>query len=229
MAGNKSFTGNTPRTGRQRSAEQVTARIQDVLNFINEFFGLTIPINFGKVFAIDDITGAITVKSALTLPSAILPDHTVVGDIAPNAGTLIQEWAVIGEDKKYKIGPDGSTGQIVTRDALGNLVFSNPPASTNFIDITGNFTASPNVNYNVDALAQITINTADVVPGFTVRIRPKHTVNFETDPAVVLYNGVNPFENQTTDLELNIQAEYTIYSQDGVALQIAVTAASTNI
>jgi hypothetical protein len=46
MAGNKSFTGNTPRTGRQRSAEQVTARIQDVLNYINEFFGLTIPINY---------------------------------------------------------------------------------------------------------------------------------------------------------------------------------------
>jgi hypothetical protein len=81
----------------------------------------------------------------------------------------------------------------------------------------------------VDANAQITINTVDVIPGFTIRVRPKHTVNFETDPAIVLYNGVNPFENQVTNLELEIQAEYKIYSQDGVALQITATAASTNI
>lgn len=229
MVGEKSFTGNKPRTGRQRSAEQVTSRIQDVLNYINEFFVLTEAVNFGKVFAIDDTTGDIVVKNALTLDSAILADHVVVGDIAPNEGTLIQEWAVIGDDQKYKIGPIGAVGQIVTLDATGDLVFTNPPASTNFIDVTGNFTATPNVNYNVDADANITIDTADVIPGFTIRIRPKHTVSFISNPAIALYNTVNPYENKSEDLELGCQAEYKIYSQDGVVLQITAQAASKNI
>ena len=230
MAGSKDFTGNLPRTGRQRSAEQVSARLEDLRGYLNEIFSLSDDVgNYGKVIGFNESTGEVDVFNALTLDTDILADHVVVGDVAPNEGTLIQEWAVIGDDKKYKIGPDGTTGQILTRDALGDLVFTDPPASTNFIDQNGNFTASPNVNYNIEAGAQITIDTVDVVPGFTVRFRPQYNEVFEDNNPVVLYNGVNPFENTTEDLQLDCSLVYTLYSQNGTNLEFSVEGVSSNI
>lgn len=233
MAGEKGFTDNVPRTGRQRSAEQVTARITDVLNYINEFFIFTgDPLNRGKVFGINAEApneDEITVFNALTLDDPIMADHVVVGDIAPNEGSLVQEWAVIGDDQKYKIGPIGSTGQIATLDALGNIIFTNPPASTNFIDQNGNFTVTPNVNYNIEAGVTITINDTDVVPGFVFKIRPQRNQNFEANNPVITYNGTNPFQNQSEDLNVDKNLEYTFFSQDGVTLQITADALSKDI
>ena len=226
----REFTGNTPRTGRQRSAEQVTARIQDVLDFVNEFFCFTVdPLNRGKVFGINDAVGfedEITVFNALTFDGVIPEDHVLVGD---DVGDLDAEWAVVGTDKRYDVGPDGTNGQIMVTDGNGALTFINPPASTTFIDQAGNFTATPNVNYNIEAGAQITINTIDVVAGFTIRLRPQYNEIFEDNNPVVLYNGVNPYENVAEDLELDCSYLYTIYSQNGTNLEFSVEAVSKNI
>lgn len=221
----KSFTGNLPRTGRQRSAEQVTARFNDLLGFINEFFvfGDT-PSNFGKVFALDDTTGAITVKDALTFDGTIPENHTL---IANATGALLSAFGVTGTDKRYIIGNDGTNGQIISTDGAGNLGFQDPPASTVFVDQTGNFTASNNINYNVDGDAQVTINSANVTAnGFTFRFRPKQGVNLVSNPVTLLYNSTNPYEGFTEDIIVDQNAVYTVYSQDGTTLQISAEALS---
>lgn len=230
MAGSKSFTGNQPRTGRQRSAEQVSARQTDLLNYLNEIFGLSDDtLNYGKVIGFNETTGEVDVFEAVVLDAPIDPDKVIVGDIAPNEGKFIQEFAVIGTDKKYTVGPVGTTGQIAALDALGNIVFINPPASSTFIDQAGNFTVTPNVNYNIEAGAQITVDTADVVAGFVVRFRPQYNEVFEDNNPVILYNGVNPFENQAEDLNLDCSLEYVLYSQNGINLEFAAISLSKNI
>lgn len=228
MAGEKAFTGNSPRTGRQRSAEQVTNRITDVLNYLNEFFVLTgDPLNWGTVFAIDELDGSITVKQALTFDGDIEEDKILIGD---NAGDLQLEYGVIGQDQKYTVGPVGSVGQLMQlANVNGEIIFVDPPASTAFIDQAGNFTASQNINYNIEAGVEITIDDADVVPGFTFRVRPQRTEDFEVSNPTILYNGVNPFQNQTEDLNLDKNFEYTIYSQDGTTLQVSAVALSQDI
>lgn len=227
----REFTGNTPRTGRQRSAEQVTARIQDVLDFVNEFFCLTVdPLNRGKVFGIDGTAGN---EDNITLFDVVKFSGTATDDqvLAFNdvSGLFEPNDSVLGLDKNYKIGNDGTNGQIMVTDGSGNLTFINPPASTVFIDQAGNFTATPNVNYNIEAGAQITINTADVVPGFTIRLRPQYNEIFEDNNPVLLYNGVNPYENQAENLELDCSYVYTVYSQNGTNLEFSVEAVSNNI
>lgn len=202
MAGSKAFTGNSPRTGKQRSAEQVRNRITDVLNYVNEFFIHTAdPLNWGTVFAIDELDGSITVK-----------------------------YGVIGQDQKYTVGPVGSVGQLMQlANVNGEIIFVDPPASTAFIDQAGNFTASQNINYNIEAGVEITIDDADVVPGFTFRVRPQRNQDFEASNPTILYNGTNPFQNQTEDLDLDKNFEYTFYSQDGTTIEFSAIALSKDI
>lgn len=226
MAGIKAFLGNLPRTGRQRSAEQVSARLNDLLSFVNEIFAFSTAPNFGKVLGFNATTGEIDVFSVLKFTGNVPNNKVLVGD---GAGALNPEFAVTGTTKRYNIGPDGTNGQLAVTDGAGNLTFTNPPVSTSYVDQAGNFTATPNVNYNIDDGAQITILTANVVPGFQFRVRPKYGENFFDNPPRLLYNGSDPYENTTEDLELDLQAEYLIYSTNGTNIQIAVKGISENV
>ena len=227
MVGDKSFTGNLPRAGKQRSAKQVADRLNNLLNNINEIFGLSNDTeNFGNVIAFD-ATGEITAVDAVTFTGTPTVGQILISD---GAGGFTIANSVTGSDKNYVVGPDGSNGQILNTDGSGNIGFQDPPASTVFIDQAGNFTAGNNINYNIDAGAQITIDNADVVAnGFTFRVRPKYNVDFESSNPVILYNGINAFENITEDLNLNANAVYTVYSQNGTNLQISVEGISENI
>jgi len=226
MAGIKAFLGNLPRTGRQRSAEQVSARLNDLLSYVNEIFAFSTAPNFGKVLGFNSTTGEIDVFSVLKYTGNVPNNNVLVGD---GTGALIPNFAVTGTAKRYNIGPDGTNGQLAVTNGAGSITFQNPPVSSSWVDQAGNFTVTPNVNYNIDDGAQITILTANVVPGFQFSVRPKYGENFFNNPPVVLYNGVDPIENTTENLELDIQAEYLIYSQNGTNIQISVKGISENV
>jgi hypothetical protein len=224
--GSKDFTGGVPRTGRQRSAEQVTARLDDLLDFINAIFVFSDDEdNYGKVIGFDEVTGEIDVFSVLKYEGTVPEGNVLVAD---DEGDLQPEPAVIGDDREYTIGPDGTNGQIAVTDGNGNITFINPPASDAFVDQTGNFTATPGVKYNIDAGAQITIDTDDVDSSFRFSIRPKYGQDLTATPAVLLYNSVNPYENYTENVNVSINAEYEIYSQNGVNLQLTAKGVSIN-
>jgi hypothetical protein len=226
MEGLKAFLGNLPRTGRQRSAEQVSARLNDLLSYVNEIFAFSTAPNFGKVLGFNSTTGEIDVFSVLKYTGNVPNNNVLVGD---GTGALIPNFAVTGTAKRYNIGPDGTNGQLAVTNGAGSITFQNPPVSSSWVDQAGNFTVTPNVNYNIDDGAQITILTANVVPGFQFSVRPKYGENFFNNPPVVLYNGVDPIENTTENLELDIQAEYLIYSQNGTNIQISVKGISENV
>tara|TARA_R110000823_G_scaffold217636_3_gene346972 strand:+ start:10112 stop:10795 length:684 start_codon:yes stop_codon:yes gene_type:complete len=226
MVGSKSFTGGQPRTGQQRSAEQIRARQDDLLAYLNEIFVFADTAgNYGKVVGFDDSTGELAVFEVLKYVGDVPVNKVLVGD---GIGGLDPEFAVIGSDTNYSVGPDGTNGQIAFTDGAGNIAFQNPPASTVFVDQAGNFTATPNVNYNIDGGAQITIDTGDVVAGFSFKVRPKYGEVFGVNNPVALYNSTNPFENFTENLNLNVDAEYEFYSQDGTTIEFTVKGVSKN-
>ena len=223
----KGFTGNTPRNGRQRSAQQVTARLQDLLNYINEIFVLTDNVlNYGKVIGFNSVTGAVEAVSVLKYSGSKPLNNGLIFDAS---GNLIPAFAVTGTNKRYNIGPDGTNGQIASTDGSGNITFVNPPASTAFINQSGNFTVTPSINYNIDAGAQITILTANVVAGFQFSVRPKYGQNFSSNPPRLLYNGVNLYENLAEFLDLDLNGEYLFYSTNGTNIEFSVKGVSENV
>jgi hypothetical protein len=144
-AGSKTFGAHTPTglpaTGQQRSAEQLTARFNDLLDHINEIFDLSLAANYNK-FLKFDVNGEVAVSDSIATDNGISltgTDSTNHGDIlyVDTNGTLVF------------LAPGASGQKLQTNGVNGNPSWVTLAATNAWEQKTTNFTTGDGGRYKV--------------------------------------------------------------------------------
>ena len=167
-AGSKSFGANSPTglptTGRQRSAEQITARLNDLLDHVNEIFDESVAANYNK-FIKFDVNGEIATSDSIATDNGISltgTDSTNHGDIlyVDTNGTLVF------------LAPGTSGQKLQTNGVNGNPSWVTLAAQNEWELKSANFTTGDGGRYIVDN-GGITIQLHDPANGDEFWIKPE--------------------------------------------------------